>query len=44
MMVAERAADIIKQQVLPPTDVAVYKDPQWQQRQRGGQIKRDLTC
>ncbi|GAC26994.1 choline dehydrogenase [Brumicola pallidula] len=44
MMVAERAADIIKQQVLPPTDVAVYKDPQWQQRQRGEQVKRDLTC
>jgi choline dehydrogenase len=44
MMVAERAADIIKQQVLPPTDVSVYKDPQWQQRQRGGQVKRDLTC
>jgi len=44
IMVAERAADIIKQQVLPATDVAVYKDPQWPQRQRSGQVKRDTTC
>jgi choline dehydrogenase len=44
MMVAERAADIIKQQVLPATDVAVYKDPKWQQHQRSNQAKRDVTC
>ncbi|MFT5671190.1 MAG: choline dehydrogenase, partial [Glaciecola sp.] len=44
MMVAERAADIIKQQVLPATDVEVYKDPEWQQRQRSNQAKRDVTC
>lgn len=44
MMVAERAADIIKQQLLPATDVAVYKDPEWQRRQRAGQAKRDVTC
>jgi choline dehydrogenase len=44
MMVAERAADIIKQQVLPATDVEVYKDLEWQQRQRSNKAKRDVTC
>jgi choline dehydrogenase len=44
IMVAERAADIIKQQVLPTTDVEVYKDSEWQQRQRCNQAKRDVTC
>jgi choline dehydrogenase len=44
IMVAERAADIIKQQVLPATDVEVYKDSEWQQRQRSGQARRDVTC
>jgi choline dehydrogenase len=44
MMVAERAADIIKQQVLPASDVEVYKDSKWQQRQRSNLAKRDVTC
>lgn len=34
MMVAERAADLIKGSVLPPSDAAVVMDTQWQERQR----------
>ncbi|MGM0905010.1 MAG: choline dehydrogenase [Pseudomonadota bacterium] len=44
IMVAERSADIIKHQNLPATDVDVYKDPQWQQRQRSGDAKRSASC
>lgn len=44
IMVAERAADIIKQQVLAASKVAVYKDAQWQARQRSGQMKRSPPC
>jgi choline dehydrogenase len=40
IMVAERAADIIKKQVLPAGDVSVGHDPQWESRQRGGLMKR----
>ncbi|MBP58681.1 MULTISPECIES: choline dehydrogenase [Idiomarina] len=44
IMVAERAADIIKHQNLPRAEVDVYKDPQWQQRQRSGEAKRSASC
>lgn len=44
IMVAERAADIIKHQNLPKAEVDVYKDPQWQQRQRSGEAKRSVSC
>ncbi|KPD20351.1 choline dehydrogenase [Idiomarina abyssalis] len=44
IMVAERAADIIKHQNLPRAEVDVYKDPQWQQRQRSGEAKRSTSC
>ncbi|MGX5914030.1 choline dehydrogenase [Aliidiomarina sp. Khilg15.8] len=44
IMVAERAADIIRQQVMDKADVGVYADPQWQDRQRSGQAKRDTSC
>tara|TARA_R110002167_G_scaffold51425_6_gene148826 strand:+ start:1231 stop:2922 length:1692 start_codon:yes stop_codon:yes gene_type:complete len=40
IMVAERAADIIKQQVLPSASVEVYSDTNWQQAQRPGKAKR----
>jgi choline dehydrogenase len=40
IMVAERAADIIKQQVLPSASVEVYSDTNWQQAQRTGKAKR----
>jgi choline dehydrogenase len=40
IMVAERAADIIKQQVLPSANVNVYSDTNWQQAQRPGKAKR----
>ncbi|MGM0631205.1 MAG: choline dehydrogenase [Pseudomonadota bacterium] len=44
IMVAERAADIIRHQNLPTADVDVYNDPQWQQRQRSGEAKRSASC
>ncbi|WP_417448281.1 choline dehydrogenase [Idiomarina abyssalis] len=44
IMVAERAADIIKHQNLPRAEVDVYKDQQWQQRQRSGEAKRSTSC
>ncbi|MCK7460525.1 choline dehydrogenase [Idiomarina aminovorans] len=44
IMVAERAADIIKQQDTPVAEVDVYNDPQWQQRQRSGEAKRGVSC
>ncbi|RUO73415.1 choline dehydrogenase [Idiomarina ramblicola] len=44
IMVAERAADIIKQQQMPVSDVDVYKDNQWQERQRSGEAKRSASC
>jgi choline dehydrogenase len=40
IMVAERAADIIKQQVLPASKVKVHSDSQWQSSQRSGVMKR----
>jgi choline dehydrogenase len=40
IMVAERAADIIKQQVLPSASVEVYSDTNWQLAQRPGKAKR----
>lgn len=40
IMVAERAADIIKRRVLPKSEVSVHSDSQWQSRQRGGVMKR----
>jgi choline dehydrogenase len=40
IMVAERAADIIRQQVLPAANVNVYSDTNWQQAQRPGKAKR----
>ena len=43
IMVAERAADIIKQQVLPASEVSVHCDPQWQSCQRGGVMKRTVN-
>jgi len=44
IMVAERAADIIKQQNMPAAEVDVYNDPQWQERQRSGEAKRSSSC
>ncbi|MDV6317035.1 choline dehydrogenase [Idiomarina sp. HP20-50] len=44
IMVAERAADIIKQQNMLSADVHVYQDEQWQERQRTGQAKRSTSC
>jgi choline dehydrogenase len=40
IMVAERAADIIKRQVLPASNATVYRDQEWQSRQRSNQMKR----
>jgi len=40
IMVAERAADIIKQQVLPSASVEIYSDTNWQLAQRPGKAKR----
>ncbi|MFK8022267.1 MAG: GMC oxidoreductase, partial [Pseudomonadales bacterium] len=34
MMVAERAADLIKGDVLPPANAEVLMDAQWESRQR----------
>jgi len=44
IMVAERAADIIKQQDITVSDVDVHNDPQWQERQRSGEAKRSVSC
>ncbi len=45
IMVAEKAADLILgHQPLPKTDVPVWIDPQWQQRQRIGRQKREVEC
>lgn len=44
IMVAERAADIIKQRDMPVADVGVHQDPQWQQRQRSGEARRSASC
>lgn len=43
IMVAEKAADMILGQApLPPADVDVWIDPDWQQRQRSGEARRPL--
>jgi choline dehydrogenase len=44
IMVAERAADIIKKQVLPADKVDVYQDAQWRRSQRSGEAKRSISC
>ena len=40
IMLAERAADIIRGQTLSPEKVKVTGDPQWQVQQRANQPKR----
>ena len=40
IMLAERAADIIKGHTLPPETVKVTGDPQWQIQQRANTPKR----
>ncbi|WP_299082718.1 choline dehydrogenase [uncultured Paraglaciecola sp.] len=40
IMLAERAADLIKGHALPPETVPVTGDQQWQTQQRAGQAKR----
>ncbi|CAM3819355.1 choline dehydrogenase [Parendozoicomonas haliclonae] len=42
IMVAERAADLIRGKVLPAADVKVGMDDQWQTRQREGQPERQV--
>lgn len=44
IMVAERAADIIQQQVLPPVKANVYQDEHWQTQQRNNAPKRTIPC
>lgn len=44
IMVAERAADIIRQQVMAKADVSVFADPHWPERQRSAEAQRDTSC
>lgn len=44
IMVAERAADIIKQQLLKPLQTEVYQDELWETRQRHDTPKRGISC
>jgi len=44
IMVAERAADIIKQQLLKPAQIEVYQDEHWETKQRHNAPKRDISC
>jgi choline dehydrogenase len=37
IMVAERAADLLRGTILPPENVPVWQDPHWASRQREGQ-------
>lgn len=44
IMVAERAADIIKKQLLKPMPVEVYQDEYWETKQRHDTPKRGISC
>ncbi|WP_322406071.1 choline dehydrogenase [Idiomarina sp. PL1-037] len=44
IMVAERAADLIKQKEMPAADVDVYIAADWKQSQRQGEGKRRTSC
>jgi choline dehydrogenase len=44
IMVAEKAADLIRGRApLPPSNAAVYTDPEWQTRQRPGAPVRTIV-